>query len=102
MIDLTNSAPIVVVIALIEIIKMLISKFSQNKSVLTSKEQTIMSEMHNILIAKDIDGTPLCYVPRSWGNAQDKLIETLREISVVNLKQTLILERIEKQLEKQR
>ena len=100
--DMMNSAAIVAVIALMEVIKMLINRFSQNKSVLTPKEQTVMVEMHKVLTARDVDGTPLCYVPRSWGNTQDKLIEALREISQVNLRQTLILERMEKILERRK
>lgn len=95
-----DSAAIVVAIALIEVIKLLISKFSSTKSILTNKEQSILSEMHKLLVAKDLGGTPLCYVPRSWGVTQDKLVDALKEISDVNLRQTLILEHLEKQLEK--
>lgn len=47
----------------------------------------------------DADGTPMWYVPRSWADTQEKIIERLESISQIELKMLGIIERIEKRLE---
>jgi len=38
-------------------------------------------ELHDMHNKFDIDGTPLWYVPRSWSETQDKILDCVKEIS---------------------
>jgi hypothetical protein len=44
----------------------------------------------------DSDGTPLCYVPRSWADTQEKIVEALDNISTSQVIIAKTLENIEK------
>lgn len=82
--------------AFIELIKFLVKNLTPPKSALSNKEGLYLTEIHSILTAKDRDGSPLAYVPRSMDEGQKEMIKALKEITSNNMKQTMILERIEK------
>ena len=77
---------VVLALGLVEVIKLLINKFSNNKgangkSVLTPEEQYQLQMLSDMHAKTDEDGMPVWYVPRSWGAMQEKMVETLRDIA---------------------
>jgi peptidoglycan hydrolase CwlO-like protein len=48
----------------------------------------------------DADGTPLWYVPRSWASSQEKIVETLSEISHTQKTIANTLEKLEESKKK--
>ena len=72
---------VIIVFALVKIIEFLASKLMQEKSVLTSQEQRHLEEVHQLVTAKDNDGMPLFYVPRSWATLQKSMLEKMEKIT---------------------
>lgn len=96
------AAFIAIVMALIEIIKMLISKMARktNSSVLTHKEHEWLHDLHSMHNKTDQDGLPLWYVPRVWTNLFKDVNESLRSINGSNVLQLKCLEEVEDKLTK--
>jgi hypothetical protein len=103
MIDSLNIADaglLALVIALIqglfEITKIMLSKFSGESSSLTSEERNIIKRIDSIICRMDNDGAPLVYYPRALNDTQDHIVASLRKITENIMRQTIILERMEK------
>jgi len=50
-------------------------------------------EVHN---KHDQDGVPVWYVPRSWAETQEKVVENLRQVAELTRRSLELLERIER------
>ena len=53
-------------------------------------------ELHQMHDQKDMDGVPLWYVPRSWGDIHKSIVSTQRDIAEVQRDILKILERLER------
>ena len=82
-----------ITMALIEIVKALINKF-------TSRGDTDVTywarELHSLCSKVDIEGTPLIYTPRSLAVTQKETLNLLQEVSHTQERIADILDRIEK------
>ena len=78
---LQTSVVIIVVLSLIKIVEYLAGKIMMDRSVLTREEIKILEEVHELITAKDQDGMPLFYVPRSWANLQTSILEKMEKIT---------------------
>ena len=58
--------------------------------------ETISTGALNVVQKTDTDGTPLCYVPRSWADTQEKIVKALDNISTSQVIIAKTLENIER------
>ena len=91
---------IVVVIALIKVIGFLTSKLLEEKSMLTVRELKQLSEIHDLVTARDGDGMPLFYVPRSWANLQQSILDKMEKITRHQERTTYMMDTIVNTLNK--
>lgn len=75
------SIVVVVIYSLLKVIGLLISTVVSERSMLTHSEQVQLEEMHKLITAKDTDGIPLFYVPRSWANLQSTILDKMEKIT---------------------
>jgi hypothetical protein len=64
--------------------KMLPNKQDKENEILKKQIGTCenyLKELHDMHNKFDLDGTPLWYVPRSWSETQDKILDCVRDIS---------------------
>lgn len=88
----TLAAMIAIVVALVEIIKVLVARLRTGRSVLTTEEHQALM-LH---LKFDADGSPIWYVPRSWANVQKEIVNVCREISQHQEMIAKTLERLER------
>ena len=69
------------IIAMLKIIGFLITKIAGEQSMLTRREQVQLDEIYKLVTAKDGDGMPLFYVPRSWANLQTSILDKMEKIT---------------------
>ena len=97
----TIGVPVVVftiIYALIKLVEWLVKKNKDKET-----EQPLYYKLDRIyeLVTKlDEEGTPLIFVPRSLSKVQEDITKALTEIIKVQIKQTDILERLERLFEK--
>ena len=88
---------IAALIALIEVVKFLVRKFSKNGS-LSREEHGWLADLHVAHSRTDSNGTPIWYVPRSWHTILVKNQETLQQLVNEQQKANEWLKRIERGL----
>jgi uncharacterized protein (DUF2236 family) len=90
---------VTVLISLLKIIEFLIGKLSSEKSNLTKEEQKQLEEVFELVSAKDKDGMPLFYVPRTWMDLQRTMMDKMERITSSQERTTYVLETIVRSLE---
>jgi hypothetical protein len=88
-----------VIVAFGKICEILLLKFMPQHSTLTEDERAKLNHVYHITKEKDLDGIPLVYVPRSWGQTQKDMKDAMQRIVNDQTRIADILERIEKKLE---
>ena len=102
-----------IALGLVEVIKLLISYFvkrpnaePRNGSSLTTAEREalfgtykLIEKVTEILSAKDEDGLPLVYTPRSFIKLQSELVDTQQRIVFLMEVQTKLLEKLESKMD---
>ena len=78
----------------IEAVKFLVNKLSNQKSQLTPNEQFYLKELYQMHNVRDDSGRPIWYMPTSVGQQQDKIIDILASMSDAQKETAHILERI--------
>jgi hypothetical protein len=73
-------------------------KLSKISSDVTEVKDTA-SRLYDMHCKFDSDGTPMWYVPRTWSDTQNKIVERLEKLSHIELKMLGIIERIERRIE---
>jgi len=94
------SITIVLIVTMLKIIGFLASKVVGEKSVLTRKEQGQLDELHRLVTAKDGDGMPLFYVPRSWANLQTSILDKMEKITRHQERMTYTMETVVSAIDK--
>ena len=89
-------AVIGITMALIEIIKSLINKFSKDND---TEVRDWLKELHDLSKKHDGQGIPLIYTPRSIIETQSEILKLLRDVSNTQAKIADILGRIENRIE---
>ena len=92
-----------VIMALIELVKYQIKTRKDAKTPADKERQDIVKkieDLHTWHGARDIDGYPLWYVPRSFVDSQKEIVEKLHEISTLLNHSIHVVEAIEKRLDK--
>ena len=101
-----------ITVALIEggigLIKFLVTKLKKDgevkvQDIILQKIEKIGEETSKTLDMHsryDADGTPLWYVPRSWAETQKEITNRLHVITEMNMKMLVIIERLERRIEK--
>lgn len=101
------AALVFVIEGLMGLVRYLITRGSKNEEedkllrlltdVAVIKEKTIrLDDMHYKF---DDNGIPMWYVPRTWNDTQDKIVERLENISQIEFKMLGIIERMERRIE---
>jgi len=62
--------------------------------------QEVLKELKVVHAAKDEDGAPMVYVPRSWGHTQEKIAETMQSIATTQKEIAGTLERVESNMDR--
>jgi hypothetical protein len=94
------AAIVAIVVAFSKVIEVILSKAMPQKSILTDIEREQLKSIHEVHARTDQDGTPLVYMPRTFLEIQRDLQKTLAQIVTDQGKIALILERLDKRLEK--
>lgn len=71
-----------------------------NKSLLTPEQTLQLKTLHDMHYQFDDDGAPKWFVPRSWGETQQKIAELLHDVAGTQEAQTEILKQIVDKLSK--
>lgn len=90
---------VIIIVTLLKIIEFLIEKISSEKSKLTRVEQEQLKEIHSLVSARDNDGMPLFYIPRSWADLQRIMLDKMEKITHSQERTTYVMETIIKSLE---
>ena len=112
------------VVALVELVKYLVTRLIPMKQVIPKEDEekrdatrlnvqalveempklkdslsaltTTVDKLWEVHDRRDQDGVPVWYVPRSWAETQEKVMEVLRDVSNTVRRSVEILERIER------
>ena len=100
--DVSIGTPITIIIVLsfLKIIEFLVGKLKDSRSVLTYEEQQNIRDIHKLITAKDNDGMPLFYVPRSWANLQKSILDKMETITRQQERTTYMMDTIVNTLDK--
>ncbi len=95
--SLETGGIIVLALGLVEVIKMLINRRNGKKEcqkLFPDEQKQQLKTLHDLHVRFDDDGSPLWYVPRSWGENQKTIVEILHNISSTQGQHTKILDKI--------
>jgi hypothetical protein len=70
----------------------------QNKEIEEIRDKTVL--VHNIVTKTDNDGSPLIFVPRSWGSTQKEIADVCRMIASTQKSMLKIMDRIDERQSK--
>ena len=83
-------------LAMIELVKFLINKMVKKDNTFTSEDRAILTKLADLHSAKDEDGVPLWYMPRSYTANQGKILELMQQQAHILDVMSRTLDRLEK------
>jgi len=77
-----------------------LDKIPEDILTLTEKEHRLLEELYTMHDARDQDGIPLWYVPRSWHQTQQETLNVTKEIAFAQKETARALEGVTKVVER--